>query len=173
MVEIHQNRGFSLIELMVVVAIMIILLAIGIPQLSKYIKKYNVEKEITTLYGDLMNQRFKSMNSGVPHGIVIDNSTKYTLFKFYDSNYNLIFDNLSDAENAVERKLKFNLTAPVWPDNNSVIMFDKGGIYRNKEWGGTGISIYIDYPAKYNCIKIFVTRVKMGVLDDSKKCQVK
>ena len=172
MVEIQQNRGFSLIELMVVVAIMIILLAIGIPQLSKYIKKYNVEKEITTLYSDLMNQRFKSMNSGIPHGVMFDSSKQYTLFTFDDKDYDLTFDNTSEEKDASIKIVNYDLQAGSNSVNGMVILFDKTGMAKTSSWGLGNFTIDINYPARYNCITISSSRIKMGVWDGS-DCQVK
>jgi prepilin-type N-terminal cleavage/methylation domain-containing protein len=168
-----QKEGFSLIELIVVVAIMIVLLAIAMPQLSKYIKKYNTEKEVNTLYGYLMNQRFKSMNTGIPHGIRFDSSKQYTIFTFDDKNYNLKFDGASEEKNPQITSLKYEISAKSL-NIPFVILFDKKGITKNDTWGLGGGTIYIDYPARYNCITISSSRVKMGVWDGSKsKCEVK
>jgi len=160
-----SNRGITLIEIFVVIAITAIVLAIAIPNFSKYVKKYGVEKEITEIYGDLVEQRFKSMSSGVPHGIRFDSATQYTLFEFDDKNYNMVFDGVGEEKNSVQKSgLKFDLICPVWNADNSIVMFDEKGVYRNKKWGGTGITIRIDSPARYNCIKVFSTRIKMGEL---------
>jgi prepilin-type N-terminal cleavage/methylation domain-containing protein len=174
MAEIQKNRGFSLIELIVVVAIMIILLAIGIPQLSKYIKKYNVEKEITTLYGDLMNQRFKSMNSGIPHGVRFDSSKQYTIFTFDDQNYNLKFDDTNEEKDVSTKTVNYDLQKKGGSISGRVILFDKTGMTKDEKWKEGNLTIYIDYPTRYNCIAISSSRIKMGVWDASKsKCQVK
>ncbi len=164
----RSRLGFSLIELLVVVAIIIILLAIAIPQLSKYIKKYNVEKEITMIYGDLSAQRFKSMNTGMPHGIRFDNSKQYTTFTFNDKNYNLVYDGVSEEADTKSVTLKYSLDGP---NSGTVILFDKSGMARTKNWGLGNCTIYINSPARYNCIAVSNSRIKMGVWDG--KCEVK
>ncbi len=164
-----SHGGFSLVELMVVVVIIVILLVVAIPQLSKYIKKYNVEKEITMIYGDLSNQRFKSMNTGIPQGIRFNNPKKYTAFTFNDKNYNLVYDGVSEEADAKNVDLKYSLDGP---SSGTVILFDKSGIARKSDWGLGLFTIYINYPAKYNCITISSSRIKMGEWNGS-SCEVK
>jgi type II secretory pathway pseudopilin PulG len=172
--KIQKNRGFSLIELIVIVAIMIILLAIGIPQLSKYMQKYNVEKEITSLYGDLVNQRFKSMNSGIPHGVRFDSSKQYTIFTFDDKNYNLKFDDTNEEKDASIKTVNYDLQAGGNSISGKVILFDKTGMAKTSSWGLGNFTIDINYPAKYNCLSISSSRIKMGVWNENDhSCQVK
>lgn len=44
-----SNQGFSLVELIIVIAIMAILIAVMAPQLIKYVEKANVEADLSTL----------------------------------------------------------------------------------------------------------------------------
>ena len=163
------TRGFTLIEIIVVIAIAAILLAIAIPQFSKYAKKYSVEKEITEIYGDLVQQRFKSMNSGVPNGIRFDSKTEYTLFEFDDKNYNMVFDGTQEEKNPVQKSgLKFDLASP---PAGTVVLFDRKGMAKNSNWGFGNFTVYINSPARYNCIAVSSNRIKMGVWDGS--CKIK
>ncbi len=167
-----SNRGITLIEIFVVITITAIALAIAIPNFSKYVKKYGVEKEITEIYGDLVEQRFKSMSSGVPNGMRFDSATAYTLFEFNDTNYNMQYTAGEEKDPIQKSGLKFDLICPVWPANNSIVMFDERGMYKNKNWGGTGITIRINSPARYNCIAVSSNRIKMGEWDGS-DCKIK
>lgn len=158
-------KGFSLIELVVVVAILTILLAIGVPLLTKYIKKYNIEKEIVELYSQLNSIKFKSMNTGTPHGIRFDSPKQYTIFVFKDSNYNLKFDGVTEEGDPHTFTLKYNLDAP---KQGATILFDKNGISRNVNWGLGNLTIYINYPARHNCITVSGESIKMGEWNGSK-----
>lgn len=159
--------GVTLIEIFVVITITAIVLAIAIPNFSKYVKKYGVEKEITEIYGDLVEQRFKSMSSGVPHGIRFDSATQYTLFEFDDNNYNMVFNGVGEEKDAISKgNLKFDLAKP---PAGTVILFDERGMAKNV---GTGFTVYINSPARYNCIKVHWNRIKMGEWDGS-DCKVK
>ena len=159
--------GVTLIEIFVVITITAIVLAIAIPNFSKYVKKYGVEKEITEIYGDLVEQRFKSMSSGVPHGIRFDSATQYTLFEFNDTNYDMQYATGEEGNNTVQKSgLKFDLAKP---PAGTVVLFDERGMAKNV---GTGFTVYINSPARYNCIKVHWNRIKMGEWDGS-DCEVK
>lgn len=49
MKEVKNNRGFSLVELIIVIAIMAILIGVMAPQLIKYVEKSNVASDKQTL----------------------------------------------------------------------------------------------------------------------------
>ena len=55
-----KNRGFSLIELIVVMAIAVILFAIGIPMYASWSKKTQVKKDIYNIYSLLNDARVKA-----------------------------------------------------------------------------------------------------------------
>ena len=48
-----KERGFTLVELMVVVSITVLLLAWGIPSYSTWKKKHDIENQMVQLYSDL------------------------------------------------------------------------------------------------------------------------
>ena len=165
----NKNFGFSLIELVVVVVIMSVLLSIAIPNLIKYIKKYRIESEINTLYANMVEQRFQSMKSGVPHGVVFDSTSKYTLFEFEDKNYNLVFDGIDEERGKKSVDIPYPFNSDVV---GKVVMFDSAGIARKEDWGLCSLTIYVNSPAGYNCIAISASRIKMGVWDGS-NCKIK
>jgi len=163
-----SNRGITLIEIFVVITITTIVLAIAVPNFSKYVKKYGVEKETTEIYGDLVEQRFKSMSSGVPNGVIFDSSTAYTLFEFDDADYNMQYTAGEEKDPIQKSGLKFDLAKP---PAGTVVLFDERGMAKNV---GTGFTVYINSPARYNCIAVSSNRIKMGAWNSaSSKCEVK
>jgi len=164
-----SRDGFTLLELMVVITILILTLSIGMPKLISYIRKYNAENEITSLYSILTAQRFKSMNSGVPHGVYFDSSKQYTVFLFDDVNYNLKFDGVNEEKDTESFDLKYPLSSPV---PGTTILFDENGMARNKNWALGSFTIRVSIPARYNCIAVSASRIAMGEWDGS-KCKVK
>ncbi len=162
-------EGFTLLELLIMIAVLTIVLSIGIPSLTTYIKKYNAENEITSLYSILTNQRFKSMNTGIPHGVYFDSNKKYTVFTFNDTNYNMKFDGNSEEKNGKSIDLRYPLSRPA---PGAVILFDRNGMVRNKNWALGSFTIYVDVPAKYNCIAVSVSRIALGEWDGN-RCKSK
>lgn len=55
------KNGFSLIELMIVVALMAILLGMATLSFNEYVKKSRIEKQTKSLYSDIVNARSESM----------------------------------------------------------------------------------------------------------------
>ena len=163
-----SKEGFSLIELLLVIAILAIMLAMGIPLLTGYVRKYNVEEETSQIYSDLVAQRFKSISTGNNYGIVF-NTNSYTLFRFNDANYNLKFDGAKEMSDAVTKKVKYEILKKkannnYIPATDSVVIFDRDGFARNTNWGIGGFTIKVDSSGidslKYNCVIISTQRIK-------------
>ncbi len=165
----NSRNGFTLLELLIMITILTIILSIGVPNLTAYIRKYKAENEITSLYSVLTNQRFKSMNTGIPHGVYFDNYKKYTIFTFNDVNYNLKFDGVSEEKDKKSVDLKYALSNPA---PGAVILFDENGMARNKNWALGNFTIYLNIPARYNCIAVSTSRIAMGEWDGN-RCKVK
>ena len=73
--------GFTLIEIIVVIAVFSILAAIGTLQTRTWIQKGAIESEIMLLYGELMAVRQSAMNFKRPRAVVI----KRDSFQVYSS----------------------------------------------------------------------------------------
>ena len=74
------QRGFTLVELLIVIAIMGILLSIAVPNFSTMQKKAAIEQEVTTIYSNLMTVRLEALYSktGRTVGIVGDKLSIYS-----------------------------------------------------------------------------------------------
>lgn len=167
-----SNNAFSLIELIVTVAILLIMLAIGVPYLSKYVRKYGIEQETSQIFSDLVMQRYKSVTTGDSYGVMF-NTSSYVLFKFKDTDYNLIFNGASEMIDTIIKNVKYKILKKIGSGyvgaSNDVVIFDKNGVARNRNWGFGSFTIKVDSDdissIKYNCVVISTDRIKEA------KCQ--
>lgn len=58
-------QGFTLVELMITIAVASIIIAIALPNLGSFTTKLRVDNEVTTLHRLLLNTRSEAISSGV------------------------------------------------------------------------------------------------------------
>ncbi len=77
----ERNGGFSLIELLVVVAIGVILAAVGLPGLIRSMRSYKIQGAAKQVAGDLQTARSRAVMSNTQTGVslVIVDSDSYRL----------------------------------------------------------------------------------------------
>ncbi|MCE5194872.1 MAG: prepilin-type N-terminal cleavage/methylation domain-containing protein [Nitrospiraceae bacterium] len=167
-----DNKGITLIEVIVVVAIIaILIIALGF-SFQGWIGKYRVESEIKTLYIDMMNARGRAMNRSRMHFINFPTATSYEIFE--DTNPapdgNITLETANDTRVPGFAAAKTVLHPITWA--GGVINIDRNGVTRPTvgALGGT-ICIFTDGPdadtdsdfdPDYDCIVISPTRIRMG-----------
>lgn len=109
-------RGFTLIELVVVMVIMAILMAIGTLQFNRYTTKNTIETDAKNIYGLLSKARSEAFTWKAERSVVIS-TTPTPQCKIYPT--------LTGSGSAIETvKLKSAVTGDV----NQVIAFDLRGV---------------------------------------------
>jgi len=68
-VPTRADQGFSLIELLIVVAIAVILAATGFPALSQYVRNYKIKGAAQAINGELQAARSKAIMSNTNDGV--------------------------------------------------------------------------------------------------------
>ncbi|MDL1969959.1 MAG: GspH/FimT family pseudopilin [Candidatus Desulfofervidaceae bacterium] len=103
--EFTDQKGVTLLELMVVIAIIVVLLCLGYVDLRRFKANYDLTDATNQLYADLEWVRQKSMGSAHVYGILFS-SNGYTIFE--DTNDNQSYD--GDADTVVKTETFTNIT---------------------------------------------------------------
>jgi prepilin-type N-terminal cleavage/methylation domain-containing protein len=158
-----KKKGFTLIEICIVIAITGIMAGLAFVSFSGLANKYNLENQVRELYSDLMNTRLMAMNKNRSHFMVLA-AGNYTVYD--DTSPAPGGDGTltigSDTQVLAAKILKNQMT---WTGTNQ-IEFNSRGLSRTQ---GT-ICVYSALNPAYDCIKVSWTRIIMGKLTTQEVC---
>jgi prepilin-type N-terminal cleavage/methylation domain-containing protein len=152
-----KRAGFSLVELIVILAIMGILFTVATLNFNSWLRKSQIEAKTREIYDSLNEARLNSIYQKKPHALVLD--TNSVLFKQYSSENEAKFASgtkILRTMNSTYSLTKINGGA----FSGEYVMFDSRGytlppyltIYLNPVMSG----------AMYDCIVVHAARVNMG-----------
>jgi prepilin-type N-terminal cleavage/methylation domain-containing protein len=150
---LHNKKGLTLIELIVVVSIMAIIMSIAIPMYNKYVQKANIEQEIKKIFTTLNQARIKAFTQ------------KEECRIYWDSNpFTVLHATCGGDTTSITLKFKFqgNISS-----NAKYVSFSMDGT--SNQNGSIYCSAKIK--SKYSCIKISRNRIILGKWNGS-LCEV-
>jgi prepilin-type N-terminal cleavage/methylation domain-containing protein len=167
-----KKDGFSLLEVLVVIAIAGILAGIGVANFQGLMRKQNVANQTRRMHSDLMNFRLMAMNKNRTHFVALS-SGGYTTYE--DTSPGPNGDDAltvgSDAVVSTTQSLNLSMAKPSdflpisWSGGNQ-INFNARGLSTTPNT----ICIYSDVNPVYDCLKISSTRVLLGKLSVQGSC---
>lgn len=162
------QRGFTLVELMVVVSLCALLLTWGIPAYSTWNARHNVEGEIVRLYSDLQFARMTAYANKNPTGIYWNGAssiTQYSIMTNTTVNATSI-DSGATRIGALVSTGKYPLLPT--PNQKSVSFDGRGLLYTgNSDDPATQLTFYVTpaYGAGKDCVSVSLTSILLGRWD--------
>jgi len=163
-----SHHGFTLIEIMIVIALIGILLSTGTLQFSDYIRKGAIERQTQELYSDLMLTRTLAVTQRTPMRVIVSP----TVFTFVSSS---LGGGVSSG--SVTRVLSKPIT---WTGKGSStekqISFDERGIFNideiDEDKRKTTICVEPSFEsAQYDSIVVLSTMIYLGKVAFGGECK--
>ncbi len=150
---IMKSHGFTLVELVVVIAIIAILTTIGTMQFAGYSRKTNIENQTRKLYDDIMEMRSLALYEKRNRGLRLSASS----YKLYSS-----------ETMSVNPVTTVNLTTPITYNSGSDIIFDTRGLLKTVD--NSTICVSSSNDASVDSVVVSMTKITLGKLDDGASC---
>ena len=155
-----NNRGFSLMELMIVVAIIGILSAIVSYEFNKTLTKSDIESQTKQMYTDIMAVRLDALYSKHPRTVAITG----TAFRVYSSSF-------ATGSPTSQTTLKF---PAVWDSGGSQVTFDARGLLISSADRAICIDpssdLAVANPAAQDSIMVSTALISMGKRQSGGPC---
>lgn len=162
------RNGFSLVELIIVIAIIGIGASIATLSFNQWVRKSNIEKETRELLSDLNEARLQSVYTKKQHGIAFQTANSYVLKEYSSLNESSAGGLIKETKTTKYTMTKKDGTAI---SANTLILFDTRGALSNT-MGYTFRFNPIDVAA-FDCVVISEARTDLGKMGTGNVCSKK
>lgn len=94
--QVKSSKGFTLIEMLIVLAILVIATAIAVPMLNNVMNTYRLRAAVSSVTGAIQSSRFQAISSGYAYQIVLSKAAG-TFQVQSDPNHVGTFSNVGNA----------------------------------------------------------------------------
>jgi general secretion pathway protein H len=137
-VTTKARSGFTLVELIVVISIVVMLLAASIPASVRFYESMQYRQAIRDVITTLSSARFKAVNSGKTHDVVLNPETNVLRLNNYTqqlpSKFNIVMRSARELNRDTEGVIRF------YPEGGS-----SGGDIEIARPNGSGVKISVDW----------------------------
>lgn len=151
-----RQRGITIIELLVVVAIVGILLAIGVLDFRTWVTRYSVERQVKVLQSDLMTARLQAKDRNRAHFVVLGAGQYVVKDDTDDNGSNDASDRVLESKTGLRNVMQWSNAA------QNLIVFNKRGLSAEDKT----ICIFSKVGPSYDCLDISATRINLGKIKD-------
>lgn len=155
-----KAKGFTLIEIILVIIIIGIILAIAVPNYNQWMRKNQIERETRELLTDLNTARLDSIYRKTRHSIVL-NPNNYIMKRYTSPNES----STAGGTTVLTKNLSYQISKMSGAFSGEHIVFNTRGFV---EMGINTIKVNPSYSgAAFDCIVISVGRSNVGKVESN------
>lgn len=167
-----KTQGFSLVELVVVIGLIVLIAAIAVPQYGLMMQRRSIEKQMREIHSDISDFRLSAIHNKQRRAILIGPNTLQ--FKRYNNNTEDLFVagiviSTKNLNHEIQQGFDNSDPLQAFAINADAIEFDERGYSNNL----TIVATPVDIAGNNNCLILHFARTNLGRMTDATTCQAR